>query len=193
MFFSKRSFFSTIGLAMVVTVSGLMVIKSVQKQISQSDLPDDFIIGTSKDLVNSKTNVKGNTVYVAKAKNATLYQNQDSLLSTVNMILYDKNNKLMVWDISSNYAKITNQNNNINLYGNVILLRKESDKKYPDVKIKTESANYYSKKDLLMSARLITITQPGTNNVTTGSGMIASPNKGDYKLLKNVRSYYENS
>ena len=36
----------------------------------------------------------------------------------------------------------------------------------------------------------VTISQPGTPNNIVGTGMNGTPKKGDFKLLKDVRSYY---
>lgn len=191
MFFSKRAFFSTLGLALVVSVSGWFVVKSVQQQINQGKLPNDFVVNTAQNLRDVKTDINGDLTYIAEVEKAVRYENTDAWLNKMNIVFY--NNKVQSkapWHITSDYAKLTNNNNNIRLYDNVIMWRQSSGKNAPAVKIATQEALYDDEQDRLSSDRFITITQPGTKNITTGTGLIGQPKQGDYKLLKNVRSYY---
>ncbi|WP_440683333.1 LPS export ABC transporter periplasmic protein LptC [Cysteiniphilum halobium] len=190
MFFSKRVFFTTIGLVIVIGTSGWLVVKSAQEQISHGDLPAHFIENTAKSITYEKYDTKGWLEYKATAVDATRFYNQDAKLSTVNAVLYSKDTKDKPWNITANYADITNNNNNMHLYGNVVMLREDNGKNSPAIKIATDSVYYDDNKDYMSTDKQVTISQPGTPNNTIGTGMDGTPKKGDFKLLKNVRSYY---
>ncbi|WP_119344328.1 LPS export ABC transporter periplasmic protein LptC [Facilibium subflavum] len=190
MFFSKRAFFSTIGLAVVVSVSGWFVVKTAQRQISTASVPDDFVISTANEITNIKTNKSGQIAYIAKAQKAKRFENEDAWFYKVDVLFYNKDRKQEPWHITSDYGKVTNNDNNVHLYQKVIMQRQAAGKNAPAVKITTDEVFYDDKKDQLNTDRLVTITQPGTDNITTGEGLIGHPKTGNYKLLKNVRSYY---
>ena len=190
MFFSKRVFFTSIGLTLVIGTSGWLVIKSAQDQISHGDLPAHFVENTAENINYEKYDQQGWLQYSAKAKQATRFFNQDAKLKTVHAIFYSKDRNDEPWNISSNYADITNNNNNIHLYDNVIMERQARGENSPAIKIMTEMVDYNDDKDYLSTDKRVVISQPGTANNTIGVGMTGSPKKSDFKLLKNLRSFY---
>jgi len=190
MFFSKPAFFSSFILAAFVSVSGWFVIKSLEQQIGKGKLPQHFIINTAKDLHYNSINDQGELSYSAFAKDATRYMNEDALLNTVNFVFYNKGQTEAPWHITSNYAKTTEKNNKIRLYGKVIMQKYSQNNSVPQVKITTEQALYDTPSDTLNTDDLVTITEPGTDNITTGIGLLGYPKQGNFSLLSNVRSYY---
>ncbi len=190
MFFSKRVFFTTIGLVTVIGSSGWLVVKSAQEQISHGDLPAHFVENTAQDLVYEKYNQSGRLQYTATAKDSKRFYNQDAKLDGVSAVFYAKKPEDKPWHITSDYADITNSNNNIRLYGNVIMQRKANGKNSPAIKMMTDVVDYDNDQDNLTTDQKVIISQPGTPNNTVGIGMISAPKKGDFKLLKEVRSYY---
>ena len=105
-------------------------------------------------------------------------------------MLYSKDKQDKPWNVSANYADISDNNNNMHLYGNVVMLRKANGKNSPAIKVTTESVNYDNNKNYVETDKMVTISQPGTPNNTVGIGMNGAPKKGDFRLLKDVRSYY---
>ena len=191
MFFSKRVFFSSIGLAIVVSTSAWLVIKSAQEQISKGDLPADFIESTARDVSYQKFNASGEMVYQGHSLTAKRYHNGDALLGDVNIIFYNKDKTQSPWYIDSKYAKVTQSNDKIHMYDHVVMQRKRTGKNSPAIKIQTKQVIYLDSKDDLTTKDKVTITEPETNNITTGFGLKAKSKAGEFKLLKNVRSYYE--
>ncbi|WP_116963021.1 LPS export ABC transporter periplasmic protein LptC [Fastidiosibacter lacustris] len=190
MFFSKRVFFSTIGLSVVVGSSGWLVVKSAQEQISHGELPAHFIENTAEGLRYEKYDQKGWLQYSLYAKQGKRFYNQDAVLSEVNAEFFSKDQNDKPWYITANNADVTNNNNNIRLYGNVIMQRQANGNSSPAIKITTEMIDYDNNKDDLNTDKLVTFTEPGTPNNTVGLGLSGAPKKGNFTLLKNVRSYY---
>lgn len=190
MFFSKRVFFTTVGLVTVISTSGWLVVKSAQEKISHGDLPAYFVENTAKNITYEKYDTRGWLEYKTTALSATRFYNQDAKLSKVNAIFYSKDRQDKSWDIMTNYVDITNNNNNMHLYDNVVMLRKANGVDLPLIKITTEFVNYDDNKDYISTGKQVKISQPGTPNNTIGMGMSSTPKKGNFKLLKDVRSYY---
>ena len=190
-FFSKRAFFSTLGLAVVVSVSSWFVIKSAEQQIARGELPADFIVNTAQNLRYVKTDKNGEIIYLADAQKAQRYQNENALLHKVTITVFNRENHLQKpWQITSEHAEITHQNNNVRMYGKVIMQRQGNGKNAPPIKIESPEVLYDNEKARVSSNKLVTITEPGTQNVTTGVGLIGHTNTGAYELLNHVRSYY---
>ena len=190
MFISKSAFSSSFILAAFVSVSGWFVIKSLEQQMSQGKLPQHFIINTAKDLHYNKIDGQGELSYSAFAKDATRYMNEDALLTAVNFIFYNKGQAEAPWNITSNHAKTTEKNDKIRLYGKVIIQKYSQHSSLPQVQMTTEQVLYNSASDTLDTEDLVTITEPGTDNITTGTGLLGYPKQGNFSLLSNVRSYY---
>ncbi len=190
-FFGKRAFVSTVSLAIVVSVSGWFVIKSAEEQVLKGDIPPNFVVNTAENLRYIKTTDKGSIAYIADAKTAKRYQNEDAIMSDVKIRVFNTQDPSQKpWDISSNHAKVTNNNNNAQMYDHVVMQRAGDGINTPPIKIASELVNYDNNKDFINTDKLVTITEPDTDNITTGVGLTGHPNQGDYQLLSNVRSYY---
>lgn len=190
MFFSKPALFSSVVLAALVSISGWFVIKSLEQQIRKEKLPQDFIINKAKDLHYNRINDQGELAYSALAKSATRYVNEDALLHQVDVVFYNKGQTEAPWHITSNYAKTTNKNDKIRLYGKVVMEKKRQNHALPEVRVTTEQVLYDSPSDTLNTDDLVTIVEPGTDNITTGIGLLGYPKQGNFSLLSDVRSYY---
>ena len=163
------------------------MVKSAQEQISQGDLPNDFIETSAKNLIYEKFDKRGWLEYTVSAIDVERFYNQDAKLITVSALFYTKNRQDNPWNITAGHVIFTDKN--MHFYDNIVMLRKAKGENFPSIKITTEAFTY-NDKDYLNTDQKVTISQPGTKNNTVGIGMIGEPKKGDFKLLKDVRSYY---
>ncbi|MFZ9036091.1 MAG: LPS export ABC transporter periplasmic protein LptC [Francisellaceae bacterium] len=190
MFFSKRSVFFTLGLGLVIGSSSWLAIKSAEQQLATSNLPQDFIINKAKDVSYTRINEQGYLTYDATAKTAERMQSGNSRFAGVNAWFYSSDPLQKPWHVTSDYAKVTQNNNKITLFDHVVVKHAASGRTGIPVEITTDHANYWNNKDFLTTDAWVVISQPDTRNNTVAKGLIAYPDKGQFKLLSHVRSYY---
>ncbi len=190
-FFSKRSIFSTIGLTLVVGVTSWVAIKSAQNYQTESKVPGDFVTNFGKKVQFYQMDDKGDIKYIANATNFTRLENGISKLQRVKLVIYGNDQSQKPWVLTSNLADIANNNTEINLKGDVVLSQVGNGKQSPPIKMTTEQAYVYPKKDTAHTEKPVKITEPGSANIMTGVGMDAKFNPTTVKLLSQVRTYYD--
>lgn len=91
------------------------------------------------------------------------------------------------WQITSDYALIIDDGEQINLVDNVVISGLHT-KTHKNTRLTTPKATYYPSSNTAESSSDVTINQPGTNIDATG--METFFNEGNIKLLSNVKGSY---
>lgn len=191
MFYSKRSFFLIVGLAVFAAGSGWMVAKNAMKLVGSDKLPPDFVTNSAIDLTYTKLDASGQKSYKAHAKKADYFSNQDALMTDVTIVVFPKQKTDPWWTITANYAKVTDQQSQLEMYGDVKASRPNDSKGQGAMTLLGDHVFYLPKTDEMHSDDWVTIYQPQTANKIVGKGMKGHPKLNEFTLLSQVRSYYE--
>ena len=131
-------------------------------------------------------NKQGQLGRVTTATSLQHYDNKkQSVLSKPRMQLSSSGGG--VWNITSNNAISKNNNQIINLSGNVIFQRPEYKNK-PKTTITSRKASVRPKQKLITSSDEVTIDQP--NSTITGTGLSANTDTGIFILKSKVTAIY---
>ncbi|MCF6777366.1 LPS export ABC transporter periplasmic protein LptC [Thiotrichales bacterium 19X7-9] len=193
MFFSKRSVVSTLVLAALVGFTSWLTIESSSNYSSKQKLPDDFIENTATDTTLYQMNETGNLRYKAFATFLKKFANGNVDMTKVNMTMEPQKPGDLPWNIVSDHGYLSDQNNKLKLWGNVIITRPGNGKKKPPLKITTSVLYVYPNKDYAETDKFVKMEQVGSKNVITGVGMKAHMHPEKIQLLSKVKSYYESS
>jgi LPS export ABC transporter protein LptC len=173
----------------VVAITSYLAMKSTESFNIGGKLPDDFQVNEAKDVVFTQIDKDGKVKYVLHAQDSLRYADGKGDISDVKLLTYsdDQNNP---WHITAKKAQILNDNTKIFLSGGVVITRDADGKKVPPIKITTESGSVFPKRNYVESSDLVTMTEPGSNNIMTGVGLKGYLNPTNLTLLSNVRTYY---
>lgn len=191
MFYSKRSFFLIVGLAVFAAGSGWMVAKNAMRLVGSDKLPPDFITNSAMDLTYTKLDAQGRKNYTAHARQADYFANQDGLMTDVTIVVYPKQKNDPTWTITADYAKMTEQQSLLEMYGDVKATRPNDSQGQGAMTLLGDHVFYHPKDDKMYSKDWVTIYQPETANKIVGKGMTGHPKLNEFTLLSQVRSYYE--
>jgi len=190
MFFSKRSIASFSALTSVVALTSFLAMKSVDNFNFGVKLPDDFPVNNAENVTFTQIDQNGEVKYIMKSNTLVRYENGRSKLDGVNILTYSQSSK-KPWKITSAKALIFDENNKVDLSGGVLITRDQDGPSSPPIRVATESGTLYPKKDHVETNKLVTLTQPGSDNIMTGVGLKGDLNPVNLTLLSKVRAYYD--
>ncbi|MCF6765082.1 LPS export ABC transporter periplasmic protein LptC [Thiotrichales bacterium 19S3-7] len=193
MFFSKRSVASTLVLAALVGFTSWLTIESSGTFHSKQKLPNDFVTNVATDTTLYQMNEKGSLRYKAFATHLEKFANDDVDMTQVNMTMEPQKPGDLPWNIVSNHGYLSDKNNKLKLWGNVVITRPGNGKDKPPLKITTSLLYVYPNKDYAETDKFVKMEQVGSKNVITGVGMKAHMHPEKIQLLSKVKSYYESS
>lgn len=193
MFFSKRSIFSSLGLAVLVGFTSWLAIESSDNYHGKTKLPPSFIVNQASDATLYQMNEQGKLKYKAIAKTVDNLANNDANMTKVDMTLLPQKPGELPWHITANYGFLSDNNSKLKLWGHVIISRPGDGEKKLPLKITTSLLYIYPNKDFAQTDKFVKMQQIGSKNVVTGTGMNAYLHPENIQLLSNVRSYYENT
>ena len=107
--------------------------RSVTQQINYSDPPKYFIDTSIKNIIYSKQDTTGGFYYSVKAVHGKRFHSQNTELQNINITVKLKQRGI-AWNMQATRADITN--NNVHLYGNVIILYKMGASSFSSTSIK---------------------------------------------------------
>lgn len=192
MFFSKRSIASSLGLAILVGFTSWLTIESSSNYHIKEKLPNDFVTNTATDVTLYQTNDQGALRYQAYADNIQKLANDNANMIKVNMTMEAEQKDALPWHITADHGYLFDKNNQLKLWGNVIITRPGDGKNKPPLKITTSILYVYPNKNFAETDQPVKMEQVGSNNVITGVGMKAYMHPENIQLLSKVKSYYEN-
>ncbi|MCF6807943.1 LPS export ABC transporter periplasmic protein LptC [Thiotrichales bacterium 19S9-11] len=193
MFFSKRSIFSTVTLAAIVGITSWLTVESSNTYHKKEALPKDFIENTATNVTLYQMNETGTLRYQAYSTLVDKMVNSDAKMSNINMTMEAQKEGELPWNITSDHGYLSDHNEKLKLWGNVIIKRPGDGKDKPPLKITTSILYVYPNKDFAETDQPVKMEQLGSKNIITGTGMKAHMNPEKIQLLSNVRSYYEDS
>ncbi len=189
MFFSKRSLISSFVLTGVVAITSYLAMKSTESFNIGGKLPNDFQVNEAKNIAFTEIDKDGKVKYILNAEDSVRYADGKADVNQVKLLTYSDNQN-NPWHITAKTAEILNDNSKIFLSGGVVITRDAEGKKAPAIKITTESGSVFPKRNYVESNDLVTMTEPGSNNIMTGVGLKGYLNPTNLTLLSNVRTYY---
>lgn len=149
-----------------------------------------FNMGTLTDANILQTDNFGNPQYTGTMQSATEFNNGDIHFLGFNMTFFNNGTPVSPpWQLRSDSGTVTNQNTEITLNGHVNLSRAAANGTIP-VLIATDSAIIYPNTQKITGTDLVTISQPGTINQTSGIGFIADIQSKRVQLLSKVQGTY---
>ena len=177
-------FIYSIFFTILIIISSLFIIKSLEKKNIEKKSPKSFIINEFQDLHYDKIDNRGLILYSAAFKSTIHYKNKNILFHDIAIIFYNQKKIEKNWYITSNYAKKINKENIVNFYDKVIIdnLR--------EGRVFTDKVLYDDPNSRLSSSNLVAMTKLSTNFIITGIGFLSYPKQGSFFLISNVRSYF---
>ncbi len=188
--FSKRSIFSTLGLALVVGVTSWISIQSAQNYQDSSVIPGDFVINTGKGVTFHQLNEEGKIKYILHADTIERMEDGHARMQQVKLEMYSADAGHPPWILTSKTAEITKHNEEINLQGNVVLSQAKYGQQKP-IRMTTTQVYVYPKKSAAKTNKPVKIVELDSKNIMTGVGMKAEFNPSVITVLSQVRTYYE--
>lgn len=185
--FSKRSVFTTIGLIIAVGVTNYLSLKSISNRHYEGN--EVHITGIGETVHVKQMNKLGQIDYTGNAVKVIRYSDGKSRLYTLNAKLYNDKGE-QPWYAKSDNAWSYSGHSKVLLWGNVNIWRPKGPLNKP-IKLVTSKLTLYPKKDYAETDQFVTISEPGTQTVTTAVGMQAWSKLENVKLLSKVHSIYD--
>ncbi|MDF2690509.1 MAG: export transporter periplasmic protein LptC [Gammaproteobacteria bacterium] len=183
---SKQAAFSTIALGVLVSITSWMAIKN-------SEIPVDSGVVTQTGFIEHvtlhQTNQLGQLAYSGSVDSITQFSNGNNNFTNLLATAYNQAGS-PPWHLSAPQGQTLNNNNQVILSGNVVLTRDASTKIRP-ISIQTQSVTIYPQQNYAETSYPISITEPGTRNITTAVGAEAYFKLQRVTLLSQVNSTYE--
>ena len=185
---SKHHYLSGIIIAATVAIATwvLVTTKNNEQQLQsskQSNQRDAFMKGAKA----YRTNADGKVDNKLHASSVTHYpSSQTTDFSSPHYIIYDPPKK--PWHITANFGRAYEQQQKIELWGNV-KLHQDKGPKNPEITIITEKISYYPKRQYAETDQPIEMTQTGLR--VKSVGVRAYLKEGRVELLSKTRGNYE--
>ncbi len=182
------------GATLVVTALFCLVALTGWYAASLTHLPElpavgSFNMGMLTGVHVIQTNPAGSVQYQGSIAEATQLGNENVNFTGLNVTLYDSDQNALPITLTADEGTATNQNSQIDLMGHVTLTRPQSPNSVP-LLVKTDAATIYPDTETVKGSGLITFSQPGTMNQTSGVGFVANLQQKWMKLLSQVKSTY---
>jgi len=145
--------------------------------------PDYFL----KNFTATTMNQKGQPAYQVKATQLKHFPDNDSMELQQPLFSFYENN-IKTWTAQANEALVTQDNNKINLKGDVILSQVLSSDKNLPITLTAEQLTIEPKKNIAHTKSKIKLHRG--NNTIQSVGMKANMNKNRIEFLSKTRSHY---
>ena len=190
MIVSKLSFFCFLIFIFFVVITTWIAIQSLNYKFSNSTNPDTFIINQSTNVTYHDYTPEGVLLYRGYTDVLRRQQDGVSLLDRAKMTIYSEDKT--VWHIKALHAKIYAKNTQIDLWGDVVIIKEANvDKKSPPLEADTQAATFYPKTHSIHSDKYVLIKELGTRNTMSGIGLDATTQPIiNVKLHANIKTYY---
>ncbi len=188
--FSKRVIFFSIALTGAVALTSWYSIKSSESGIApQPTSVIDDGIATTVHL--QQYNLQGMLAYEGNAAKAVQYSDQTVGLWQIAGVYYTTPPQPS-WHGSADQAHVSADGNTIELIGQVVLHRPAATNFIP-LQLNTEQLFLYPPSNSAYTMAPVTLSQPGTQNITHAVGLHATETPETLDLLSKVDSTYESS
>ena len=186
--FSKRSILSFIGLAAAVIITSWYSIKSSEEGMIPQ--PTGVVEnGIANHVHLQQYDLKGILAYEGNAETAIQYSDQTVRLQKV-IGTYYTTPPQPNWHGKADQAHINADDSLITLTGNVELSRPAA-KSYPSLQMTTSKLLLYPNSHSAYTMAPVTLSEPGTQNITHAVGLQATETPETLTLLSKVDSTYE--
>lgn len=136
-----------------------------------------------------QTTDTGALQYQGDMAEATQINNGDIHFKGLNILFYNTENDITPWNLKADRGTAIDRNTEIDLQGNVALSRAVTANSAP-ILVQTAAAMIYPNSQKVTGEGLITLSQPGTMNQTTGVGFVVNLQQKTANLLSQVKSIY---
>lgn len=136
-----------------------------------------------------QTTDAGALQYQGSMAEATKINNGDIHFKGLNILFYNAANDATPWNLKADTGTAIDQNTEIDLQGNVALSRASTANSVP-ILVQTAAATIYPNSQKVTGAGLITLSQPGTMNQTSGVGFNVNLQQKAVNLLSQVKTIY---
>jgi LPS export ABC transporter protein LptC len=188
--FSYRTILSSIALAGVVTFTSWYSIRSSEEGIIRN--PTSVVAdGIASDIHLQQYSLKGILAYEGNATSAIQYSDQTVTLMNTNGIYYTTPPQ-PVWHAKADQTKVSADGKTIELRGHVQLSR-PTEPNFPPLQMTTTQLFLYPSTNSAYTKAPVTLSEPGTQNITHAVGLRASETPQVITLLSKVNSTYEPS
>ncbi|NCX94540.1 MAG: LPS export ABC transporter periplasmic protein LptC [Gammaproteobacteria bacterium] len=172
----------------LVSVTSWFVLKGAM--FSKQDNNPMLTTGIAKNIQNWQMDKTGRLESVESAKSLVHYSGGLSVLTQVKGTYFDlKNPDYPPWNITGDYAYGLPGDNQVDLYGHVIVWRDQKGSIDP-VRLDTSKLSYFRDRNFVTTDREVQFTEPETGNRSTATGMNVEINSSKVELLKRVRTLY---
>ena len=192
---SKTAVLSTFGLILLVGITNYLSLKRFDQEF-QSSPSGVYIQGVGYHVNILQMSALGLPDYQINLSKIIHYSDQKDRLFNIQMLKFStlSNTKNITqspppWHLDANEGWSYQDQSQIDLWNQVHAYRTQTQTTVP-IDIKTQKISYFPKKDLLKTSDLVLIQEPGTQNITHGTGLIGHPNAQKFELLSNINSLF---
>ena len=185
---SKQSYIGSISLALLVLVTSWVAV--INSRLNPIRNIAKVVTGKAQNITVLQMNNLGRPSYQAVVKQANQFGNGDVIFHDINAITFPADQS-SPWHLSADHGRSTDNNQQVYFWGHVTAYRPKSANNAAFL-FKTTTLTVYPQQNFAETDDPVTLSEPGTKNVTTGIGMRAySKPQKIIHLLSDVHSTYE--
>lgn len=166
---SRGAFLSTTGLTAFVILTSIIAIDN--SQLAGLFKKTNFQTGTATNLTITQMNHHGTRRYIAHFASATEFKDHSIHFNQLHALTFSQHHQAP-WTIVANHGSFSHEHHKVVLWDNVKAWRPAKGKARA-LRLTTQHITLYPHQHYATSPVRVTITQPGTDNMTTGIGLKA--------------------